>query len=250
MPTEESVRPSDSVADGTREALLREHLGLVHRVARDLRRSLAAEADYQEMVSSGTLGLIDAVEHFDPNRGVVFSTFAVPRIRGAILDELRRQDHVPRSVRRKLRLIGQARDTLMRMLGRPATEREVAEHLGIGVEEFWSWRENIEARVHLSLDGTPADGDDHGETVVPAVEEHSEAEARLQREQVGSLIRQAIEALKEQERRVLTLYYFESLKLHQIASLLGLTESRISQIHTAALTKLRGSLSHLRGELA
>src|SRR5919206_2466360 len=96
-----------------REQLLSEHLGLVHHVARQMSRTLAVKADFDELVSAGTIGLMSALDSFDPSRGLAFSTFAAPRIRGAILDELRRQDHVPRSIRRKSREIAAARETLM-----------------------------------------------------------------------------------------------------------------------------------------
>ena len=114
-----------------RERLLTENLNLVHHVARQLSKALAAPADFDELVSCGTIGLMNALDAFEPQRGLAFSTFAVPRIRGAILDELRRQDHVPRSIRRKTREIAHARETLTRIFGRQATDREVAEHLGL-----------------------------------------------------------------------------------------------------------------------
>src|ERR1700682_5577779 len=115
--------------EGARNELLTEHLSLVHHVARQLSRTLAAEADFDELVSAGTMGLMSAVDAFDVSRGLAFSTFAVPRIRGAILDELRRQDHVPRSVRKKTRDLSSARETLTRIFGRQPTDAETAEHL-------------------------------------------------------------------------------------------------------------------------
>src|ERR1044071_9479205 len=120
----QALANGDAVA---RETLLKEHLSLVHHVARQLPRSLAAPADFDELVSCGTIGLMSALDAFDASRGLAFSTFAVPRIRGAILDELRRQDHVPRSIRRKTREISAARETLMRALGRAPEDKEVAD---------------------------------------------------------------------------------------------------------------------------
>src|SRR3954470_18987878 len=117
-----------------RDALLKEHLSLVHHVARQLSRSLAAPADLDELVSAGTLGLMSALEAFDTSRGLAFSTFAVPRIRGSILDELRRQDHVPRSIRRKTREIAQAREALMRQHGRKPEDVEIANQLNVDVQ--------------------------------------------------------------------------------------------------------------------
>lgn len=136
-----------------RDTLLRENLSLVHHVARKLARRLADDADMDELVSAGTLGLMNAAESFDPGRGLAFSTYAVPRIRGAILDELRRQDHVPRSVRRKTRSIAQAHESLMHLLGRHPSSREVASELGVSCETLYRWTSDVETAVHLPLDG-------------------------------------------------------------------------------------------------
>lgn len=240
-----SLATGDLVA---RERLLTEHLNLVHHVARQLSRALAAPADFDELVSCGTIGLMNALEAFEPSRGLAFSTFAVPRIRGAILDELRRQDHVPRSVRRKAREIAQARETLTRIFGRPASDNEVAEHLGLDVGTLWRWQADTESAVQVSLDHSPSDHD--GEPALPpealSSEAHNSIEDDINREQEKVLLKQALLRLKDQERIVLTLYYFEELKLHEIADVLDLTESRVSQIRAKALGKLRTELANFR----
>lgn len=230
-----------------RDALLRENLNLVHHVARQLSRALAAPADFDELVSCGTIGLMNALAAFEPQRGLAFSTFAVPRIRGAILDELRRQDHVPRSIRRKTRDISHARETLTRIFGRGASDQEVAEHLGIDLGTLWRWQTDTESAVHVSLDHSASDPDGAG--VSPefiATDEDDSAEESVNREQERELLKQALRRLKDQERIVLTLYYFEELKLHEIADVLHLTESRVSQIRTKALGRLRTELVHFR----
>src|SRR3954470_4312882 len=122
-----------------RDALLTEHLSLVHHVARQLERRLTNEVDHDELVSAGTLGLMSAMTAFDANRGLAFSTFAVPRIRGAILDELRKQDHAPRSVRRKTREMSQAREQLMHALGREPSSVEIADALGVDRDTLYRW---------------------------------------------------------------------------------------------------------------
>lgn len=240
-----SLATGDLVA---RERLLTENLNLVHHVARQLSRALAAPADFDELVSCGTIGLMNALEAFEPSRGLAFSTFAVPRIRGAILDELRRQDHVPRSVRRKAREIAQARETLTRIFGRPASDNEVAEHLGLDVGTLWRWQADTESAVQVSLDHSPSDHD--GEPALPpealSSEAHNSIEDDINREQEKVLLKQALLRLKDQERIVLTLYYFEELKLHEIADVLDLTESRVSQIRAKALGKLRTELANFR----
>jgi len=239
-------------SQSARDQLLTEHLGLVHHVARQLSRTLAAKADVDEMVSAGTMGLMSALEGFDPGRGLAFSTFAAPRIRGAILDELRRQDHVPRSVRRKARELTHARETLQRIFGRPPERIEMAEHLGVDVDTLYKWEADVESAVQVPLDRRSGDGD--SSTVTPAdllADESSvDVEERLNHEQEVVLLRDALLRLKEQERVVLSLYYFEELKLHEIASILNLTESRVSQIRSKALSKLKGDLGALRSFVA
>jgi RNA polymerase sigma factor for flagellar operon FliA len=231
-----------------RNALLTEHLSLVHHVARQLSRSLAAEADFDELVSAGTLGLMSALEAFDVSRGLAFSTFAVPRIRGSILDELRRQDHVPRSIRRKTREISHARETLMRQFGRRPEDKEIADALNVDVDTLWRWQSEVEGAVHIPLDRTAGDRD--STTPTPAEflsgENDEGVDDRLSREQEVGFLRDAILALKDQERTVLSLYYFEELKLHEIAEILGLTESRVSQIRSKALLRLRETLAPIR----
>jgi RNA polymerase sigma factor FliA len=227
-----------------RDALLREHLSLVHHVARQLARGLATDADIDELVSAGTMGLMSALESFDLRRGLAFSTFAVPRIRGAILDELRRQDHVPRSVRRKTRSIAAARESLTSMLGRTPAVAEVAAQLGVDAETLWRWQADVEGAVHVPLDGGSSQRDG-GSSVLPAEllgNGEELADDRLAREEVVSRLRDALMSLKEQERTVLSLYYFEELKAREIAEVLGVSESRISQIRSKALGQLRGTL--------
>lgn len=241
----------DAFASGdpmAREKLLTENLSLVHHVARQLSKALAAPADFDELVSCGTIGLMNALEAFEPARGLAFSTFAVPRIRGAILDELRRQDHVPRSIRRKTREISQARETLTRIFGRPASDKEVAEQLGLDLDTLWRWQADTENAVQISLDQSSSEQD--GQPYLPPEalsDPHEDTiEDEINREQEKEILKQALTRLKEQERIVLTLYYFEELKLHEIADVLELTESRVSQIRAKALTRLRGELSHFR----
>ena len=235
-----------------RERLLTEHLGLVHHVARQMSRTLAVKADFDELVSSGTMGLMAALDSFDVSRGLAFSTFAAPRIRGSILDELRRQDHVPRSIRRKTREIAAARENLSRIMGRPPEDEEIAEHLGVDRETLWKWQADVEGAHHVPLDRSPSNRDAHAPTPLDilASDEDEGADEILNKQQEVGILRDAILRLKEQERTVLSLYYFEELKLHEIATILGLTESRVSQIRSKALQKLRTEMKPLREAVA
>ena len=237
----------DEVARGK---LLNEHLGLVHHVARQLSRTLAAEADFDELVSSGVMGLMNALDSFDHSRGLAFSTFAAPRIRGAILDDLRRQDHVPRSLRRKSREIAAAREALTRADAEPPSDRALAEHMNIDVETLWRWKAEIEGIHHVSIEPTGPSGERTGTNpgAFLASETDQIIEDQLTAQEEVGVLRNAILELKEQERVVLSLYYFEELKLHEIAAILELTESRISQIRSKAILKLRAKMASLREE--
>ena len=230
--------------DDAREALLAEHLGLVHFVARQLARSLSSDADFDELLGAATLGLIGAMESFDVSRGLAFSTFAAPRIRGAILDELRRQDHASRSVRRKARQLGAAREDLARTLGRQPADRELAIHLGLDIPRVWRWETEIEGAMLVSLERSPADDADRfaapGDSLF---DESASIDEILDQEERVALLAHALAELNEQERTVLTLSYYEELKLHQIATVLGVTESRVSQIRTKALARLRAAMA-------
>ena len=234
--------------DGARDRLLQDHLGLVHHVARQVSRTLAVRADFDELVSAGTIGLMTALEGFDASRGLAFSTFAAPRIRGAILDELRKQDHVPRSIRRKTREISAAREAWMRQHGRAPEDRELAAQLNVDMDTLWRWQADVEGAHHIPLDRAPGERESNAPTqaeLLPSSEE-SEVEESLTHEQEVMHLKDAILRLKEQERVVLSLYYFEELKLHEIAKVLELTESRVSQIRSKALSKLRVDLKPLR----
>ncbi len=236
--------------DAARERLLTEHLGLVHFVARQIARGISVEADFDELVSAGTIGLMSALSSFDSGRGLAFSTFAAPRIRGAILDELRRQDHVPRSVRRKARELGNARDALTRTLGRAPETSEIAEHLGVDMDTLWRWQGEVETSVRLPLDRPATDGGAPSPAETLYSEDERGIEDLLTHEQEVEILRDAIMGLKEQERTVLAMYYFEELKLHEIATVLELTESRVSQIRSKAILRLREKMAPLRQEPA
>jgi RNA polymerase sigma factor FliA len=224
-----------------RDALLMENLSLVHHVARQLEHKLSNALDHDELVSAGTLGLMSAMTAFNPNRGLAFSTFAVPRIRGAILDELRRQDHVPRSVRRKTRDIQAARSALASKLCRMPEDSEVADALGIDLETLWRWESDVQGAIRVPIDRPPTDRGETQSSLLDLLHTDPEfgVEEQIGREEEVVLLREAIMKLKEQERTVLALYYFEELKLHEIAEILSLTESRVSQIRSKALSRLR-----------
>ena len=231
-----------------RQQLLARHLPLVHHVARQVLRTLTVEVELDDLVSAGSMGLINAIDSFDRSRGLAFSTYAAPRIRGAILDDLRRSDTVPRSIRRKQRQIAGAEESLSGSLDRRPADREVAHHLDIDIETLWRWRAHTNEAIQVSLDQPIHTGP--GRTAMPADLIEGTA-GRLTEEDINhreevNVLRDEILRLKERERIVLSLYYFEELKLHEIAKVLGLTESRVSQIRSKALLTLRSRMSRLR----
>ena len=239
--------------EDARQQLLNEHLGLVYFVARQISHGVAKYVEFDELVSAGSLGLINALHSFDPARGLAFSTFAAPRIRGAVLDELRRQDSVPRSIRRKTRELNAAAEALGRKNGQRPTEKELAEQLGVDLPTLWRWQADLEGAVHLSLDrSAQTDGDDASAPVGDDRRRRSRRRRGEHHVPPGGRDCCATRSSKlgKQERTVLSLYYFEELKLHEIAKVLELTESRVSQIRSKALGNLRKMMSGLREEVA
>lgn len=240
-----------AMTEQERQALLREHLGLVYFVARQIARGGRGDIELDELVSAGALGLTEALDAFDTSRGLAFSTFATPRIRGAILDELRRQDHVPRSVRRKTRDLKAATDALSHG-GHEPSDKEMAAHLNVDVDTLRRWQLDVEGAIQVSLDAsassTDEDAPSNAEILAGTSDENIEDE--VNRQQEIDVLARALEGLSDQERLVITLYYYEDLKLHEIAIAMGVSESRVSQIRTKALGKLRGDMGALRREVA
>ncbi len=224
-----------------RTALLDRYLGLVHHAARQIASRVADCVEVDDLVSAGTLGLIQAMESFDLSRSLAFSTFAMRRIHGAILDELRARDWVPRSVRAKGRQVSGAVHKLQSRLGRSPAPGEVAAELGVDVDTYWRWREEVDGAALVSLNGSLAvDGTD----TTPLEETLYDQAAPLPgaaveaSEQVDQM-KAALASLPPRERTVLALYFYEELNLRQIAEVLHVTESRVSQIRTQALKRLR-----------
>jgi RNA polymerase sigma factor for flagellar operon FliA len=225
-----------------RRQLLELYIGLVHHVAREMsRRSSSVELD--DLVSAGTFGLIRALDSFDLSRGLAFSTYAVRRIRGAILDDLRSQDWAPRAVRVKARRLQVATVALQARLGRSPRPEEVAAHLDIDISTYWRWRDDTATRSVVSYEGEP--GAPSGSAPLQDLVEDGETTTvpeELDRQEDVKLIRDAIARLPQKERTVMALYYYEELNQRQIAEIMHLTESRVSQIRTQALKRLRTGL--------
>jgi len=243
MPGELWQRYRDTGDPEARRQLLELYIGLVHHVAREMsRRTTAAELD--DLVSAGTFGLMRALDSFDLSRGFAFSTYAVRRIRGAILDDLRSQDWAPRAMRVKARRLQVATTALERRLNRSPRPEEVADQLDIDVSTYWRWRDETASRTAVSYEGELRSGFG-GTTALQEVLEDPNARPaeELGRQEDVKILRDSIARLPEKERTVMALYYYEELNQRQIAEIMHVTESRVSQIRTQALKRLRSRLA-------
>lgn len=233
-----------------RDQLLLNYAPLVRYVADRVAISLPRSVDTDDLISEGVIGLFDALEKFQPNRGVKFETYALARIRGAIIDGLRESDWVPRTVRQKARELERVVAELEASLGRSASDREIIEALGISPAEYHRRLREIRATTLASLDevwnpDAPEDSQLHYLEMV--AHEQPGPDHRIEEVELRSELARAIDRLPERERLVISLYYYEGLTLKEIGKVLGVSESRVCQLHTKSLVRLRG---HLRRALA
>ena len=237
-----------SASDQARERLILHYAPLVKYVASRVATGLPASVEQADLVSYGMFGLIDALHKFEPGRGNKFETYAIPRVKGAIIDELRAMDWVPRSIRFKAREIEKAHSDLEAMLKRQPTEVEMAERLGISRSELHDVVSQISFVSVLALDELVSVGADRGEQVSlidTLADKQLDPTSGVESQETRGLLAAAINSLSEREKIVVTLYYFEGLTLAEIGEILGVTESRVCQIHTKAVGGLRGQLSEV-----
>jgi len=225
----------------SRDWLVVHYASLVKFVAGRLSAGLPKRVDTNDLVSAGVIGLVHAIDKFAPSEGVKFESYAVPRIRGAILDSLRALDWVPRSVRARSRQIEAAISDLQNELGRVATDAEIAARLAIGVDELNEWLSDVASSAigpldHVALDSreAPESSDFHRAT---------NPDVAIESGELRRAMRDAIRQLPERERTTLLLYYEENLTFAQIGEVLDVTESRVSQIHAKAVLQLRSRLA-------
>ena len=230
-----------------RDRLILTYAPLVKYVAGRLGSGLPAHVDDGDLVSYGLLGLISAIERYDPERDVKFETYAIARIRGAIIDELRAMDWVPRSVRSRARDIERAIAELEAKIGRAPTDEEIAEKLGLSEEELDESLSEIARSSIAALDELWTVSGSGGEQValIDTIEdaEAPDPQSSLSQTELREAIADAIARLPEREKLVVTLYYYEELTLREIGEVLGVTESRVSQLHTKAILRLKARLS-------
>ena len=228
--------------DENRQMLLNKYLPLVRTVAARMAMGFPRSVDISDLINTGVIGLIEAFGHFDSSRGVKFETYAVPRIRGAILDELRALDWVPRSTRAKSREIDKAMVELENKLGRPPEKAELAKFLKISEEELHLAIDDVSSTNILSLDEVIYREDDNRQVPrVETIKDHATHTilGEIEKGELRSFLVVAMDRLTEQEKLVIALYYFEELTLKEIGEVMSISESRVSQIHTRAVMKLR-----------
>ncbi|HBQ86547.1 MAG TPA: FliA/WhiG family RNA polymerase sigma factor [Syntrophomonas sp.] len=230
-----------------RDELIIHYAHIVKYVANRLAINLSSVVEKDELISYGIEGLIDAIEKFDHLRNIKFETYAITRIRGAMIDGLRSMDWVPVSVRQKSKELEKIYAQLEARLGRAATDMEVADELGISSENLATMLKEIAATTIISLDDfLPGDeGEEKKKRIIDMLEDNSSADAleMVELGEVKDVLSKSISRLPAKENTVIYLYYYEGLTLKEIGAVLSLSESRISQLHTKAILRLRGSLS-------
>ena len=227
-----------SKSPGIREQLIIEYSSLVNVIAGRMSMHLGHLVEYDDLVGYGIFGLIDAIDKFELTKGVKFETYASLRIRGAILDQIRKMDWIPRAVRQKQKKIDEAIKNIEMKTGKTALDEEIASELGVSEDEYLNWQSQLKVTNVVSLNEFVEQGTE------PAMDatknsHFAQPEDVVAESELKEVLAQSLETLTEKERRVIELYYYEELTLKEISSILEVSESRISQLHTRALAKMK-----------
>ncbi|MFZ0391268.1 MAG: FliA/WhiG family RNA polymerase sigma factor [Calditrichia bacterium] len=222
-----------------RNHLMEKYLGVVHYVVSKLFKSLPTHVERDDLVHIGVIGLGEALERYNPYFGIKFETYAIPRVRGAIIDELRKQDWIPRSLRSKSNKIKKAVEDLEQYYRGEVPAGQVAQQLGISETELYQWQNQVNYTSMVSLDKSNQNYDEH--TLYEVVEDETTMDAveSLEDEEVKKILVRAIKKLPEKARLAITLYYYEHLTFKEIGKILNVSESRISQIHSETMDRMR-----------
>ena len=232
-----------------REIFIKQYAPLVKYVAGKVAMGMPHNVEFDDLVGYGVFGLMDAIDKYDPEKNVKFKTYAVTRIRGAIFDELRQIDWVPRSVRQKTREIEAVISSLEAQLGRTASDHEVAGALGMDEAEYLKTIQKISGTSILSLNDVWFSGDENDKiSIGDSIESPSSLnpDVMVEKDEIRRVIIEAINDLPDKEKKILVLYYYEDLTLKDIGRVLEVTESRVSQLHTKAILHLRSKLTNIR----
>ncbi|OIQ19747.1 MAG: RNA polymerase sigma factor FliA [Bacteriovorax sp. MedPE-SWde] len=227
-----------------KDEIVVEYAPLIKYIAQKIASRLPANIELDDLISCGVIGLMDAIEKFDPTRDNKFKTYAEFRIRGSILDELRAQDWVPRSIREKAKVIDRAYSKLESKLGRPATDEEMCSELTVTKDEFHDMLNKAKSVSMLNIDDSATFNRNDKKTMAGMNEEskHVNPFTAVANKNFREKIKEGISQLPEKQRLVLSLYYYEDLNLKEIGQVLDVTESRVSQLHTQAVSKLKAKL--------
>lgn len=237
--TKQWMHLKETSDEATRHELIEAYLPLVRHAAERLKGKLPMCVDIREMISAGTIGLIDAVDKFDIGRGVLFETYCSVRIRGAILDDLRKGDWVPRAIREKAHHLNRAKLELAFEMGREPNEEEIAGRMGLSTGEFENLLKDVDVRAQLSIEGAGADGSRDRETQRIELIEDRSLEQPLEAVSMKELREIATRGLSDKEQRIMTMYYFDNLTMKEIGAILGISESRVCQVHGQIIKLLR-----------
>lgn len=232
-----------------REYFIKKYAPLVKYVAGKVAVGMPHNVEFDDLVSYGTFGLLDAIEKYDPSKEVKFKTYAMTRVRGGIFDELRNVDWIPRSIRQKAKQVEKIILELENRMGRTAEDEEIAHELDIDIDEFHDLMSKISGTSLISLNDVWHGNDENEEMVFVDTLESPEAlnpDVIVEREEIKNLIVECIKKLPDREKKVIVLYYYEDLTLKEIGEVLEVTESRVSQLHTKAIMRLRGRLSQMK----
>ena len=232
-----------------RDSLIVEYAPLVKVVAGRLCMYLGSNVEYDDLVGFGVFGLIDAIEKFDTRKNIKFETYASLRIRGEIIDQIRKSDWIPRTIRQKQKQLDAVMKDIEAKKGRQATDEEIAEALGISPDELVNWQAQMNLTNVVSLDEFV----DAGMEISDANSynrRYTSPEENMERSELKSMLEEAIDQLTEKERSVILFYYYEELTVKEIAQVMEVTESRVSQLHTKALQKMKKVMGEYVGILA
>lgn len=225
-----------------REALIIQYASFVKYIAGKMAMKVPPNISLDELISAGILGLVDAVDKFDPERAIQFKTYAEFRIKGAMLDELRGMDQFSRSIRKKIQVIEEAISAADAKFGRPAEDTEIAKQMGVSLEEYYELLADVQGYSILSLDEfikAGSDSSESQESYKNQIKGEKTPEHHIDRMELKKVIANTLKTLTQKEQMVISLYYYDELTLKEIGSVMDLTESRISQIHTKAIIKLK-----------
>ncbi len=241
-----------SAAQDIRDYFVVKYAPLVKYVAGKISMGMPSNIEFDDLVSYGIFGLIDAINKFEPARGIKFKTYAMTRIRGAIFDELRSIDWIPRSIRQKAKQVEIVIAELENKLGRTVEDEEIARELGISADDFQSLLSKLSGTSMLSLNDIWYLGDDSDElSILETLEapENMNPDVLIEKQEIRDYIIDAIKKLPDKEKKVIVLYYYEDLTLKEIGDVLEVTESRVSQLHTKAIMRLRGRLGRIKSNI-